>query len=99
MTDETLMHAVRAGDIAKLGLLFERHHAPLFDFLARMTGNTATAEAPSYVVPADQKWFAWLMVAAATADAMERLDLRFPVVKGKALAELERVREALAAAK
>jgi PPK2 family polyphosphate:nucleotide phosphotransferase len=61
--------------------------------------NTATAEAPWYVIPADQKWFAWLMVAAATADAMERLDLRFPVVKGKALAELERVRQALAAAK
>jgi hypothetical protein len=31
------------------------------------------------------------------ADAMERLDLRFPVVTGKALAELERVRKALAA--
>ena len=44
MTDETLMHAVRAGDVAKLGLLFERHHAPLFDFLARMTGNPAAAE-------------------------------------------------------
>jgi PPK2 family polyphosphate:nucleotide phosphotransferase len=58
--------------------------------------NTATAEAPWYVVPADQKWFAWLMVAAAIADAMERLDLRFPMVKGKALAELERVRQALA---
>src|ERR1700730_1972423 len=58
--------------------------------------NTATAEAPWYVMPADQKWFAWLMVAVATADAMERLDLRFPVVKGKALAELERVRQALA---
>jgi PPK2 family polyphosphate:nucleotide phosphotransferase len=58
--------------------------------------NTATAEAPWYVVPADHKWFAWLMVAAVTADAMERLDLRFPVVKGKALAELERVRRALA---
>ena len=36
------------------------------------------------------------MVAAAVADAMERLDLRFPVVKGKALAELEKVRKALA---
>jgi PPK2 family polyphosphate:nucleotide phosphotransferase len=58
--------------------------------------HTATAEAPWYVVPADQKWFAWLMVAAAIADAMERLDLRSPVVKGKALAELEKVRRALA---
>ncbi|HXD19120.1 MAG TPA: sigma-70 family RNA polymerase sigma factor [Vicinamibacterales bacterium] len=44
MTDETLMHAVRKGDVAKLGLLFERHHRPLFDFLARMTGNAAVAE-------------------------------------------------------
>jgi len=58
--------------------------------------NTATAEAPWYVVPADQKWFAWLIVAAATADAMERLELKFPAVKGKALVELERVRRALA---
>ena len=59
--------------------------------------NTATVEAPWYVVPADHKWFAWLMVAAAIAGAMERLDLEFPVVRGKALAELERVRRALAA--
>jgi PPK2 family polyphosphate:nucleotide phosphotransferase len=58
--------------------------------------NTATAKAPWYVVPADQKWFAWLMVAAVIADAMERLDLKFPVIKGEALAELERVRRGLA---
>jgi PPK2 family polyphosphate:nucleotide phosphotransferase len=59
--------------------------------------NTATAQAPWYVVPADHKWFAWLMLAAVVADAMERLDLRFPAVRGKALAELEKVRRALAA--
>lgn len=59
--------------------------------------NTATADAPWHVVPADHKWLAWLMVAAATAGAMERLDLKFPVVRGKALAEIERVRRALAA--
>jgi PPK2 family polyphosphate:nucleotide phosphotransferase len=59
--------------------------------------NTATAQAPWYVVPADHKWFAWLMVAAVVADGMERLDLKFPVVRGKALAELEKVRRALAA--
>jgi RNA polymerase sigma factor (sigma-70 family) len=38
------MHAVRSGDVAKLGLLFERYHVPLFDFLARMTGDRAAAE-------------------------------------------------------
>ncbi len=61
--------------------------------------NTARAEAPWHIVPADQKWFAWLMVSAVIGDAMERLDLELPVVKGKALAELEKVRAALAAGK
>ncbi|MBO0752044.1 MAG: polyphosphate kinase 2 family protein [Bradyrhizobiaceae bacterium] len=61
--------------------------------------NTATAEAPWYIVPADQKWFAWLTVAAVIAQAMERLDLEFPVVKGKALEELEKVRAALVTGK
>jgi PPK2 family polyphosphate:nucleotide phosphotransferase len=61
--------------------------------------HTATAEAPWYIVPADQKWFAWLMVAAVIGHAMERLDLAFPEVTGEALAELEKVRAALAAGK
>ena len=38
------MHAVRSGDVGKLGLLFERYHRPLFDFLVRVTGNAAAAE-------------------------------------------------------
>jgi RNA polymerase sigma-70 factor (ECF subfamily) len=38
------MRAVRDGDLDKLGLLFERHHVALFDFLARMTGNRTAAE-------------------------------------------------------
>jgi RNA polymerase sigma factor (sigma-70 family) len=38
------MRAVRDGDVGKLGLLFERHHAALFDFLSRMTGNRTAAE-------------------------------------------------------
>jgi RNA polymerase sigma-70 factor (ECF subfamily) len=44
VTDETLMQAVREGDVASLGMLFERHHRPLFEFLARMTGNATVAE-------------------------------------------------------
>ncbi len=38
------MTAVRDGDLAKLGLLFERHHVALFDFLSRMTGDRTAAE-------------------------------------------------------
>ena len=44
MTDEALMQAVQRGDLGKLGLLFDRHHRALFDFLARMTGSRAMAE-------------------------------------------------------
>jgi RNA polymerase sigma-70 factor (ECF subfamily) len=44
VTDEALMTAVRAGDLAKLGILFERYHLPLFDFLSRVTGDRTAAE-------------------------------------------------------
>jgi PPK2 family polyphosphate:nucleotide phosphotransferase len=57
--------------------------------------HTATAHAPWHVVPADHKWFAWLMVAAVISDTLQRLDLRYPVVTGKALAELRKVRREL----
>ncbi len=38
------MRAVRDGDVSKLGLLFERHHSALFDFLSRTMGERAAAE-------------------------------------------------------
>lgn len=43
-TDEILMLAVRDGEVAKLGALFDRHHRTLFDFFTRMTGNRTAAE-------------------------------------------------------
>jgi RNA polymerase sigma-70 factor, ECF subfamily len=44
VTDEALMRAVRDGDLGSLGMLFERHHVALFDFLSRMTGDRTAAE-------------------------------------------------------
>jgi RNA polymerase sigma factor (sigma-70 family) len=44
VTDEQLMRAVRDGDLSRLGVLFERYHLALFDFLSRMTGNPSVAE-------------------------------------------------------
>jgi RNA polymerase sigma factor (sigma-70 family) len=38
------MKAVRDGEVARLGTLFERHHMAVFDFLSRMTGNRTAAE-------------------------------------------------------
>jgi len=57
-----------------------------------MVRRTATPEAPWYVVPADNKWFTRLVVAAAVIDALADLDLRYP----KVTAEQQR---ALAAAR
>ena len=62
-----------------------------------MIRATSREEAPWYVVPADHKWFARLVVAAAMIDALEALDLEYPKVEGKALVELQQVRAALVA--
>ncbi len=59
--------------------------------------ETSRPEAPWYVIPADKKPFARLVIAEAIVEAMEELDLDFPKVQGKALKELERVRAALMA--
>ena len=42
--------------------------------------ETATKAAPWYVVPADNKWFTRVVVAAAVIDALASLDLEYPKV-------------------
>jgi PPK2 family polyphosphate:nucleotide phosphotransferase len=52
--------------------------------------GTAAKHAPWFVVPADHKWYARLVVAAAIVDGLERLGLEYPKVDAaqkKALAE------------
>ena len=49
------------------------------------------------VVPADNKWFTRLVVAAAIVDALERLDLTYPKVDDAKLKALAAARKALAA--
>jgi PPK2 family polyphosphate:nucleotide phosphotransferase len=60
-----------------------------------MIRNTATREAPWYVVPADNKWFTRLVVAAAVIDAMEDLNLHFPRVDDAQKKELQAARAIL----
>lgn len=43
-TDHELMIAVRAGDVAKLGQLFERYQQRLYAFFVRMTNQPAVSE-------------------------------------------------------
>lgn len=44
MTDELLMRAVKHGDVAQLGRLFERHRSAVFNFLSRTIGDRSAAE-------------------------------------------------------
>jgi len=57
--------------------------------------NTATADAPWYVVPADNKWFTRLVVAAAVYDTMASLDLHYPKVGAAQRRELQKARAKL----
>ena len=43
-TDDALMLQVRDGDVGQLGVLFERHHVPLYNFFVRLTGSTTLSE-------------------------------------------------------
>jgi len=60
---------------------------------------TATKRAPWYVVPADNKWFTRLVVAAAIVEAVEKLDLTYPTVSAEKKSELAAARTELVAEK
>jgi polyphosphate kinase 2 (PPK2 family) len=82
------------GDVAERRL-WDRY----MDAYEDMIRHTSTPQAPWYVIPADDKWFARLMVGAALIDAMETLHLEFPKVEQAALREMMKVRKALLAEK
>lgn len=56
---------------------------------------TAAPHAPWFIVPADNKWFTRLYVAAAVVDAMRRLDLAYPKIGTAKRQELAAARVAL----
>jgi PPK2 family polyphosphate:nucleotide phosphotransferase len=56
---------------------------------------TASKQAPWFIVPADNKWFSRLLVAAATVQAMVSLDLAYPKVDAAKKKQLAAARLAL----
>jgi PPK2 family polyphosphate:nucleotide phosphotransferase len=60
---------------------------------------TASKDAPWFVVPADNKWFSRLVVAAAIVEAVELLDLEYPKVTQDQRKELAAARAELIAEK
>ena len=58
-------------------------------------GETSTKDAPWFVVPADDKPNARLIVSKVILDRMERMKLAYPVVGSARKAELKKIRAQL----
>jgi PPK2 family polyphosphate:nucleotide phosphotransferase len=78
------------GDVAERKL-WDKYMAAYED----MIRNTSRPEAPWHVVPANNKWFTRLVVAAEVVEALDRLELKYPKVSGTARRDLEKVRQIL----
>ena len=60
-----------------------------------MIANTATPHAPWFVMPADNKWFTRLAVAAAIVDTLDGLNLSYPKVDAQKRRELKAAQKLL----
>jgi PPK2 family polyphosphate:nucleotide phosphotransferase len=60
-----------------------------------MIAKTSTPHAPWFVIPADNKWFTRLAVAAAIVDTLDGLDLAYPKVDAQKKKQLEAARKTL----
>jgi PPK2 family polyphosphate:nucleotide phosphotransferase len=60
-----------------------------------MIRETATEYAPWYVVPANNKWYTRIIVAAAIVEALASLDLHYPRLDKQKLKELAAARKVL----
>lgn len=78
------------GDVDERAM-WDRYMAAYQDMLR----HTSTGYAPWLVVPADHKWYARLIVATATLDAMRELKLQFPKTTPRRARELAEAREHL----
>jgi len=78
-------------DDIKERALWPRYQAVYQDIVR----HTSTSHAPWYVVPADHKWFARVVIGSVINATLEKLDLRFPRADKASMAEFKAVREAL----
>jgi PPK2 family polyphosphate:nucleotide phosphotransferase len=81
-----------AGDIAERRL-WDDYMAAYEDAIR----NTASKDAPWFVVPADNKWFTRLVISAALVEALEKIDPKYPTVSDALVKEMEEAKAALLA--
>jgi PPK2 family polyphosphate:nucleotide phosphotransferase len=76
--------------------LHERQHWDEYmEAYEEMIANTSTPQSPWFVIPADNKWFTRLAVAAAIVDTLEGLNLSYPKVDAQKRKELQSARKTL----
>jgi PPK2 family polyphosphate:nucleotide phosphotransferase len=81
-----------------MGDITERARWPRYQAVYQdIVRHTSTVMAPWYVVPADHKWFARVVIGSTIVAALEKLDLHFPKVDKAERSEFKLVREALLA--
>ncbi len=83
-----------AGDVRERGFW-----NPYMEAYEEAIRATATPESPWFVVPADNKWYTRVAVAAIVVDALASLDLRYPEVDDAQRREIAAAKKALAAEK
>lgn len=64
-----------------------------------MITETATEKSPWYVVPADDKLYARVVISSAILDALDNMKLEYPKVSPEKIAELNRIKAELLAEK
>lgn len=79
-----------AADVKERG-----HWDEYMDAYQDMIRNTSTPECPWYVVPADNKWYTRIVIAAAIIEALGSLNLHYPKVNAAMREELRLAREKL----
>jgi RNA polymerase sigma factor (sigma-70 family) len=84
-SDSELMRQVRGGRTAALATLFERHHARLYGYCLRMTGNRSTAEDVVQDV-----FMKMLKYKATFKDDSEFVPWMFSIGRNACLAQLKR---------
>jgi PPK2 family polyphosphate:nucleotide phosphotransferase len=90
LSDPSKLWKASMADVAERALW--PHYMTAYEDAIR---NTSTPQAPWYVVPADHKWFARMLVAIVIVDVLDRLHLDYPKPDRAGARQLERMRKAL----
>ncbi len=80
---------------SKSDLVERKYWKEYMDAYEHLIRKTSTEKSPWYVVPADNKHYARIVVAAAILHAMDSMDLAYPTVSKEQVAELQRLKKEL----